>query len=136
MKIAYPLSLALLLHILALSFVAIRFNAPAAGFQHEFYFWGGVVRKEELSPGKRYSSGAGEDAGIQTVILDHGPMAWFRGLGIDKPATQQNQRTPLPLPIKFSGPRVTIDEENHRSVSQGLGDIPAPIPVKLRYPRP
>jgi len=127
-------SLAVACHLAALLLLTISFRGMPRDYQMEFFFWGDIVRKEELSPGRVRSLGEPESPNVDLSKKGRGVFSlWSKGL-VDKPDVKNAAGDAgLPDPIKFSGPRVTWNEEADRTPVVEFDEPPA---VKLRYPRP
>ena len=126
---------ALVCHGIVFSGVKIVFSGTPHDYASEFFFWGSIVRKDELSPGLRTSSVV--PAGEATFVFQTGPgrfLLWDRGLALDKPEMLgEKKASVLPEPFKFSGPRVVIDGDQDSAASI---EFPAPPRIRLRDQKP
>lgn len=108
-----------------------------AGHGMEFFFWGSVVRKEELTPNQARSlEFSGGDAVPLPAHSNVFYLLWAKYLMVEKAEARSLQNSSsLPEPLKFIGPRVTIDSDKVKGGSTRPVELPAPPSIKLRYPR-
>lgn len=123
-------------HLIVFSLVTVTFNGTFREFRPEFFFWGSIVRKEELVPGKigqwnfsmQNMFALSREKGAYSSI-------WGKGIAVDKTEMQNTSKSfTLPDPLKFLGPRVILDNDQDGEARHF--DLPALPKVKLRYPRP
>ncbi|NTV28872.1 MAG: hypothetical protein HGA80_02205 [Candidatus Omnitrophica bacterium] len=140
MALKSALMLALFAHVAVFSFVTISFSAlPRRSYRPEFLFWGGIVRKEELAPAQSRSWHFFDGSAVALPNSDSAYyLLWGKKVAVDKEdVTRPRELTGAQEPLKFSGPRVTVnmDEKNGHVPEGAQVGFPSLPKIRLRYPK-
>lgn len=128
---------AVLIHIVLLAAVGLSWKGTPRDYQVDFFFWGEILRPQELEP--IVVKGGGDPAGIR-ILLPSPPVtpvqmsAWRLGSSVEKPAPMKESFEDKGAPSKFPTNRVELDDPLPGTSGGAHVDIPDAPRILLRRP--
>ncbi|MBF0122023.1 MAG: hypothetical protein HQL21_01280 [Candidatus Omnitrophica bacterium] len=135
----YALSFSVFIHIVFLGLFVLSCRGEVKDFKIDFFFWGGILRHQELLPVLSDESQNDGRVRIDSPSAIWAPVqmvAWRLGSSVEKPELFKVREEDKSLPSKFMTARVELDVQDQLISKDSQLGIPEAPKVYFRRPEP